>query len=81
MCGAVLGVALALILSALVNHAGMTWWPPGNVEPLPLTITVLSETRMLVGTTIGLICIAILSAWWPAYRGAELNVVDALRHV
>ena len=81
MCGAVLGVALALILSALVNHAGMTWWPPGNVEPLPLTITVLSETRMLVGTTIGLICIAILSAWWPAYRAAELNVVDALRHV
>lgn len=81
MCGAVLGVVMALVLSALVNQAGMTWWPPGNVEPLPLTITVLGETRMLVGTTIGLICIAVLSAWWPAYRAAQLNVVDALRHV
>jgi len=81
VCGAMLGVVLALMLSALVNQAGMTWWPPGNVEPLPLTITVLSETRMLVGTSIGLMCIAVLSAWWPAYRAAELNVVDALRHV
>jgi putative ABC transport system permease protein len=36
---------------------------------------------MIVGTAVGLICIAILSAWWPAYRAAELKVVDALRHV
>jgi putative ABC transport system permease protein len=80
-CGAVLGVVLALVLSGVVNGAGLTWWPPGNVEPLPLTITVLGETRMVVGTTIGLICIAVLSAWWPAYRAAQLKVVDALRHV
>ena len=36
---------------------------------------------MIFGTTIGLICIAVLSAWWPAYRAAQLNVVEALRHV
>lgn len=81
LCGALMGVLLALGLSGIVNGAGMTWWPPGNVEPLPLTITVLGETRMLIGTTVGLICIAVLSAWWPAYRAAQLNVVDALRHV
>lgn len=81
LCGAVLGLLLAIILSVAVNRLGMTWWPPGNVEPLPLTITVLGETRMIAGTTVGLICIAILSAWWPAYRAAQLNVVEALRHV
>lgn len=81
LCGAVLGVLLALGLSMMVNHLGLTWWPPGNVEPLPLTITVLGETRMIVGTTLGLILIATLSAWWPAYRAAQLKVVDALRHV
>lgn len=81
LCGAVLGVILALGLSILVNQLGLTWWPPGNVEPLPLTITVLGETRMIVGTTLGLIIIATLSAWWPAYRAAQLRVVDALRHV
>ena len=81
LCGAVLGVVLALLFAALINTLGLTWWPPGNVEPLPLTISVAGETRMLIGTTLGLICIAIVSAWWPAYRAAQLNVVDALRHV
>lgn len=79
--GAAIGVVVAILSSVAVNRLGMTWWPPGNVEPLPLVITVLGETRMIVGTTLGLICIAILSAWWPAYRAARLNVVDALRHV
>jgi putative ABC transport system permease protein len=81
LSGAALGVVLALMLSTVVNQMGLTWLPPGNVDPLPLTITVWGETRMIIGTTFGLICIAILSAWWPAYRAARLSVVDALRHV
>jgi putative ABC transport system permease protein len=59
---------------------GFTWTPPGSVDPLPLTLTVWGETRMIVSTTVGLIVIAVLSAWWPAYRAAQMNVVDALRH-
>ncbi|MDP2370753.1 ABC transporter permease [Rhodoferax sp.] len=81
LCGAVLGVVLALVLSAVCNQMGLTWSAPGSVEPLPLTLRVWGETGMILGTTLGLICIAILSAWWPAYRAAQLNVVDALRHV
>ena len=80
-CGALLGVALALLLAAVTNRTGLTWTPPGSVVALPLTLTVWGETRMILGTTVGLICIALLSAWWPAYRAAKLNVVDALRHV
>ena len=79
--GALSGVALALLVSALANRMGLTWTPPGSVLALPLTLTVWGETRMIVGTSIGLMCIALLSAWWPAYRAAKLNVVDALRHV
>lgn len=79
--GAFLGVGLALIIAAIINGSGMTWLPPGNVEPLALTLTVWGEDRMMIGTTIGLIFIAVLSAWWPAYRAAQLKVVDALRHV
>lgn len=81
MSGALLGVLLALLLSTLVNGLGLTWWPPGNVDPLPLTLTVWGETKMIVGTTLGLMVIAVISAWWPAYRAAHLSVVDALRHV
>ena len=81
VCGAVLGVVLALVLSALVNQMDIPWVPPSTVESVPLTILVWGETRMILGTTFGLICIAILSAWWPAYRAARLDVVEALRHV
>ncbi len=81
VCGALLGVLLALGLSVTINNMGLTWWPPGNVEPLPLTITVWGETPMIIGVTVGLIVIATISAWWPSFRAAQLKVVDALRHV
>lgn len=80
LCGAVVGVVLALGFSAIVNQLDLTWSAPGTVEPLPLTLRVWGETRMIFGTTFGLICIAVLSAWWPAYRAAKLDIVDALRH-
>lgn len=81
LTGALLGVVLALVVSGIVNQMGLTWSAPGSVVPLPLTLTVWGEYRMIVGTTLGLIGIAILSAWVPAYRAAQLKVVDALRHV
>lgn len=81
LCGAVLGVVLALLLSIIINQIGMPWLPPGNVELVPFTVNVWGENRMIFGTTFGLVCVAILSAWWPAHRAAKLNVVEALRHV
>jgi putative ABC transport system permease protein len=81
VCGALLGVVLALALSYLINQMDIPWVPPSTVEPVPLTILVAGEFHMIIGTTIGLIGIATLSAWWPAYRAAKLDVVDALRHV
>ena len=80
LSGAVLGVVLALVLSVVVNRLDIPWVPPSTIEPVPLTIRVWGETQMIVRTTVGLIFIAILSAWWPAYRAAKLNVVEALRH-
>jgi len=79
--GALLGVVLALSLSVVINRLDIPWLPPGTVELVPLTIRVWDETRMIIGTTLGLIVIATLSAWWPAYRASNLKIVDALRHV
>jgi putative ABC transport system permease protein len=81
MSGALLGVLMALLLSTLINSLGLTWLPPGNVDPFPLTLTVWGEIKMIISTTLGLMVIAVVSAWWPAYRAAELSTVDALRHV
>ena len=78
--GALLGAALALLIAGVVNQLQLTWLPPGSAEPLPLILRVWSEKRMLVGTTLGLVLIAAVSAWLPAYRAANLSVVDALRH-
>ena len=78
--GAVLGVVVALVLAAIINGLNLTWLPPGSSTPLPLTIRVFGEFGMIVGTMIGLIVIATLSAWFPAWRAAKLSIVDALRH-
>lgn len=78
--GALLGVGTAIAVSLLINALGLTWLPPGSSTPLPLTVRVLGEWGMIVGTTIGLITIATLSAWLPAWRAARLSIVDALRH-
>tara|TARA_R110001599_G_scaffold70530_1_gene197625 strand:+ start:328 stop:1728 length:1401 start_codon:yes stop_codon:yes gene_type:complete len=81
MFGAMFGAVLALFLAFVVNNSGMTWLPPASVAPLPFTVSVWGQNSMIVGTTLGLIVIATLSAWWPAYRAARLDVVEALRHV
>jgi len=81
LCGAVVGVACALAASFIINRLGLTWLPPGSVAPLPLVLIVWGETSMILTTSLGLIVIATLSAWWPAYRAARMKVVDALRHV
>ena len=81
LVGAVSGAILALVLAFVVNQMGLTWLPPGSSEPLPLLLRVWGENQMIASTTLGLVLIAVASAWWPAYRAARLNVVDALRHV
>ncbi|HNU10169.1 MAG TPA: FtsX-like permease family protein [Rubrivivax sp.] len=79
--GALLGVACALAGSAIVNRMELTWTPPGAAGPVPLNLVVWGETLMIIGTALCLVAVTIASAWWPAYRAARLNVVEALRHV
>ncbi len=80
VAGALVGAASALLVAFVVNLAELTWLPPGSSQPLPLNISVWGESGMLVGTVLGLIAIATVSAWWPAFRAAKLSIVDALRH-
>ncbi len=79
--GAVVGVVTALAVAYAINSGGLTWTPPGRVEPVPLELSVWGETSMILGTCIGLMLVATISAWLPAHRAARLNIVDALRHV
>lgn len=79
--GAAIGLVAALGLAWLINHSGLTWLPPGQVDPVPLTVRVWGETELTVGSALGLMFVAVLSAWWPARRAGRMVIVDALRHV
>jgi putative ABC transport system permease protein len=79
--GALAGALAALVIAAILNHAGLTWTPPGRVEPVPLNIRVWGEGGFILINGIGLVIVAAVSALWPAGRAARLNIVDALRHV
>jgi putative ABC transport system permease protein len=78
--GAVVGVAAALVFAFAFNSLHLTWVPPGASQRVSLSLIVWGQNRMIVGTTITLILIAVGSAWWPAKRAARLKIVDALRH-
>lgn len=80
VAGAMMGLAISLLVAALVNQLDLHWLPPGSATPVPLALSVWGETGLIFGTTFFLIIMATASAWWPAYRAARLNVVDALRH-
>ncbi|MGB7543916.1 MAG: FtsX-like permease family protein [Burkholderiales bacterium] len=81
LIGAVVGLAAALGLAWLINHTGLTWLPPGQVDRVPLTVRIWGETRLMLGTGAALLLVAVLSAWWPARRAGRMVIVDALRHV
>ncbi|NJL58497.1 MAG: FtsX-like permease family protein [Desulfobacteraceae bacterium] len=41
MSGASIGTLLAIIIAFIINESGLTWIPPGYVEPVPLTILIM----------------------------------------
>jgi len=79
--GALLGTAVAILAAWGVNAMGLTWTPPGRIEPVALAVRVASEHRMMLASAVGLVIVAALSAILPAARAARMNIVDALRHV
>lgn len=81
LIGAASGIVVALVLAWIINRSGLTWTPPGQVDPVPLTVRVWGETKMMLVTGIGLTVVSAISAWWPARRAARMQIVDALRHV
>ena len=79
--GSLLGIVAALVLAWLINLLGLSWTPPGRIEPVALAVRVAGEYTMMICAAVALIIVAALSAVLPAKRAAHMNIVDALRHV
>ncbi len=81
LLGTAFGTLVAIAIALSINHAGLTWIPPGNANPVPLRVDMFGKPGLMVGTWITLILVATFAALIPANRAARLSVVDALRHV
>lgn len=75
--GSLAGVILGVGLAAVFNAVGISWQPPGTVEPVTLSIRLTGSTvwlPLLISITA-----TVLSALYPAARASRMQVVDALR--
>jgi putative ABC transport system permease protein len=79
--GATIGLAVAVVVAAIVNRSGMMWTPPGQAGAIPLQLLLSGETGLMAGGWFGLTVVATVAALIPANRAARMAVVDALRHV
>src|SRR5579859_5312209 len=79
--GASIGALGALLVAALVNHGGLSWVPPGNANPVPLSVYVANRPGLILRAWTILVAVSVVAALLPANRAARLSVVDALRHV
>lgn len=79
--GSIIGVIVSLLLAYLINHAGLTWQPPGVTVPIRIHISVWGEWAMMSSVVGVLLLITVISSWWPARRAANVSIVEALRHI
>ena len=76
LVGVLTGIALSLYITSLEI---MMPAPPGSSQGFPLRIELVPETWLF--SIIGVVLVAIVSAYFPAASAARRNIVDALRHV
>lgn len=79
--GSAIGVLFSLIAAEAVNLSGLTWVPPGNVDPVYLTVLLYRNPALIPLVAVATALMAIVSSIIPARKAARLNIVDALGHV
>jgi putative ABC transport system permease protein len=81
LLGTFIGLVVGVVMTQLVNHAGLMWQPPGSAFPIPLKLMTSGVARLIVTIGLGLSAIATLAALVPARNAGRMKVVDALGHV
>lgn len=71
------GVALGWLISIAFNAMGVSWTPPGAIDPVTVRI-VASPNVALIPFSISALA-TLFSALYPAVHSARVSIVDALR--
>jgi putative ABC transport system permease protein len=79
LLGCLSGVALNVLLWALIRALEPSYIPPGVSTPVPLIVNLVPEAMGILGGF--LVFCSLAAAILPARRAAGQNVVDALGHV
>jgi len=79
--GSSLGLIFGSFVAILVNHSGLMWLPPGQAEPIPLTVQNYKVGSLLLTIWLGLFAMSVIASFLPAHRAAKMKVVDALGHI
>jgi putative ABC transport system permease protein len=77
--GGLLGVLIGTGLGALINNGGITWIPPGAIEPIPLQVQL--GISVAITPFLTALISTFLSTFYPAWKTAQLRIVSALSYV
>ncbi len=72
------GLVALVVVTALINNAGVTY--RGGISATPIPLTVSLRLQACVFATLFLSGIAVFASWFPARRAARLSITDALGH-
>ena len=77
--GAAIALGSAVLVSNMVNSAGLQWTPPSNATPLTVQLMVLDNPAFVIGVVAVLVALAFLAAVLPTFKAARLNIVESLQ--
>jgi putative ABC transport system permease protein len=79
--GGVLGVGLGILTAKLINLAGGFYIPPPPGLSMGYQASIFIEPGVIVYALVSTVLVAVLSSLYPAWKAANLNIVEALGHV
>jgi len=78
--GGMLGIITGIVVATVINTTGGIYVPPPPMMTQGYSALILIVPKVVVYSYISTVLVSIVSSFYPAFRAANLSVVEALRH-